>query len=388
MIKFFFFNQLYSKIKSVNLNLLFFFIFIVIIFIKSPCTFFLGRSINGMEVYFYNALNNHFWNNLIYVYSEGKYFELWTNLSAIIHSETNLSLTLIDVYMALVIKIALIYYIFFSHSEFLITTFSRFIFASFSIYSTAVTPEIWLISLHSKNFFGIVSFLMLFQNFTNFDKKNFFVYRFFLVFNGLCSIYSSIFSIIYFLKYYDTKIKINFTNFIYSLIPLIINFAIFVFFSLKELATNDRFVFELDKLFNLIYNVTFRPVFGGNLSKLIYNSIDFNYIKFYLLFFLIVLFFFTIFYILKKKDNILNLILLSFLVNVAFILAGSQYANFVGGRYAVISSIIYLCFFLRLIQIEDNLYLNRFFLSIIFISLIAGIIEFKFFNPWMYLLKC
>ena len=178
MINFFFYNQLYSKIKSVNLNLLLFFIFIVIIFIKSPCTFFLGRSINGMEVYFYNALNNHFWHNLIYVYSEGKYFELWTNLSAIIHSQTNLSLRLIDVYMALVIKIALIYYIFFSHSEFLITTFSRFIFASFSIYSTAVTPEIWLISLHSKNFFGIVSFLMLFQNFTNFDKKNFFVYRF------------------------------------------------------------------------------------------------------------------------------------------------------------------------------------------------------------------
>ncbi len=379
---------MYSKIKLVNLNLLLFFIFIIIIFIKSPCTFFLGRSINGIEVFNYYALNNSLWNSIIYVYSEAKYFELWTNLSAIIHSKTSLPSTLIVVYMGLVTKIFLIYYIFFSHSKFLITTFNRFVFASFSIYSTAVTPEIWLTSLHSKNFFGILSFLMLFQNFTNFNKKDFFVYRFFLVFNGLCSIYSSIFSIIYFFKYFNEKNKINFTNFVYSLIPLLINFVIFVFFSLKELATNDRFVVELEKLFNLIYNVGFRPIFGANLSQLIYNNIDFNSVKFYLLFFFIILSFLTIFYFFKKKDNILNLILLSFVVNVVFILAGSQYAHFVGGRYAVISSIIFLCFFLRLIQIEKNLYLNRFFLSIIFLSLIVGMIEFKFFNPWMYLLKC
>ena len=94
------------------------------------------------------------------------------------------------------------------------------------------------------------------------------------------------------------------------------------------------------------------------------------------------------FYFVKKKDKILNLILFSFLINVLFILAGSQYSNFVGGRYAVISSIIFLTLFLRLFQIEKNFYLNKFFLTIILISLFAGIIEFKFFNPWMYLLRC
>lgn len=379
---------MYSEIRSKNINLSLFLIFILIIIIKSPCTFFMGRSIGGMEVFNSYALNNNFWSSLIYIYSEAKYFELWTNVSAIIASKTNISSSLVVVYMALAIKILLIYYIFFSNSKLLLSTFHKFVFASFCIYSTAITPEIWLTSLHSKNFFGILSFLMLFQNFEKFSKKKILYYRISLVFNGLCSIYSSIFSIVYFLKCLNEKNKFNFINFVYSLIPLLINFIIFVSFSLKELATNDRFVIELDKIFNLIYNVGFRPIFGGNLSKLFYNSLDFNSIKFYLLFFFIFLFLIMMFYFVKKKDKILNLILYSFLINVLFILAGSQYSNFVGGRYAVISSIIFLTLFLRLFQIEKNFYLNKFFLTIILISLFAGIIEFKFFNPWMYLLRC
>ncbi|MDB3903544.1 hypothetical protein N9297_02185, partial [Candidatus Pelagibacter sp.] len=94
------------------------------------------------------------------------------------------------------------------------------------------------------------------------------------------------------------------------------------------------------------------------------------------------------FYLVKKKDILLNIIIVSYLLNIFFILLGSQYADFVGGRYAVISSVVFLTLFLRLIQIEKNLFLNNLFLSLIFISLVVGFIEFRYFNPWMYLLKC
>ena len=110
---------MYSEIRSKNINLSLFLIFIFIIIIKSPCTFFMGRSIGGMEVFNSYALNNNFWSSLIYIYSEAKYFELWTNVSAIIASKTNISSSLVVVYMALAIKILLIYYIFFSNSKLL-----------------------------------------------------------------------------------------------------------------------------------------------------------------------------------------------------------------------------------------------------------------------------
>ena len=245
-----------SKIRINYLHVSLFLIFILIILLRSPCSFYLGRSETGLGVFYDYALNNSLFNSLFYVYSEAKYFELWTNLSAFLVSLVSFQSFFITVYLALIVKLLLLSYIFFSNSDLLVTTLHKFLFASFAIYSTAITPEIWLTTLHSKSFFGILSFIMIFQNFSKFNKTKFIFYRAGLIFNGLSSIYSSIFSVVYFFKYLNEKNKINFYNFIYSFIPLILNFFIFLYFSLKEFAQNDRFVFELDKIFNLIYNTS------------------------------------------------------------------------------------------------------------------------------------
>lgn len=189
------------------INYILFFLFILIIIFKSPCTLYLGRSESGLSVFYNFALKNTFLDTLFYVYSEAKYFELWTNLSAIIVSFVPFESFFVTVYMALIIKILLLYYIFFSNSDLLISTFHKFLFASFSIFSTSITPEIWLTTLHSKNFFGILTFLMIFQNFNNFDKKKYFIYRLSLILNGFSSIYSSILSPLFFLKYMIEKKK-------------------------------------------------------------------------------------------------------------------------------------------------------------------------------------
>ena len=186
------------------------------------------------------------------------------------------------------------------------------------------------------------------------------------------------------------KKKYNFYNFISSAIPLITNLYIFVYFTSKPSAINDRFVIELEKILNLIYSVFVRPIFGGNLSNIIFK----NFYLFDLKFLILIFFFITIFFIvsliycLRKKDLILNTILFSFFLNIMLILLGAQYPNFAGGRYAVVSSIIFLTLFLRLFQIENKTFLNISFFAIIFISLIIGLVEFKYFNQWMYLLKC
>ena len=374
------------KLNKFNLSLLFVLIFLI--FFKSPCSFYLGRSENGLEVFFDYASTNSFLKSILYVYSEAKYYELFVNFSAIIVNWVSLPSFLITVYFALIVKLILIFYIFFSNSILLKTTLHKFIFASFTIYSTAITPEIWLTTLQSKVFFGMLSFIMIFQNFSKFDKKKFIIYRGALIFNGLSSIFSSIFSIVYFFIYIKERSRINFYNFIFSLIPLLVNFFIFLYFSLKNLAENDRFTFELEKIFNLVYNTSVRPIFGGNLSKLFYEKIAFLDIKFSLVFLSLTLIGIFFYYLIKKSDKILNLLFISFAINILLILLGSQYSDFVGGRYAVLSSVIFLTFFLRLIQIEKNPIFYNFSIILISISLVTGLIEFKYFNPWMFLLKC
>ena len=374
------------KLNKFNLSLLFVLIFLI--FFKSPCSFYLGRSENGLEVFFDYASTNSFLKSILYVYSEAKYYELFVNFSAIIVNWVSLPSFLITVYFALIVKLVLIFYIFFSDSILLKTTLHKFIFASFTIYSTAITPEIWLTTLQSKVFFGMLSFIMIFQNFSKFDKKKFIIYRGALIFNGLSSIFSSIFSIVYFFIYIKERSRINFYNFIFSLIPLLVNFFIFLYFSLKNLAENDRFTFELEKIFNLVYNTTVRPIFGGNLSKLLYEKIAFLDIKFFLLFLSLTLVGIFFYNLIKKSDKILNLLFVSFAINILLILLGSQYSDFVGGRYATLSSVIFLTFFLRLIQIEKNPIFYNFSIILISISLVMGLVEFKYFNPWMFLLKC
>ncbi len=374
------------KLNKFNLSLIFVLIFLI--FFKSPCSFYLGRSENGLEVFFDYASSNSFFKSILYVYSEAKYYELFVNFSAIIVNWVSLPSFLITVYFALIVKLILIFYIFFSNSILLKTTLHKFIFASFTIYSTAITPEIWLTTLQSKVFFGMLSFIMIFQNFSKFDKKKFIIYRGALILNGLSSIFSSIFSIVYFFIYVKERSRINFYNFIFSLIPLLVNFFIFLYFSLKNLAENDRFTFELEKIFNLVYNTSVRPIFGGNLSKLFYEKIAFLDIKFSLLFLSLSLIGIFFYYLIKKSDKILNLLFISFAINILLILLGSQYSDFVGGRYAALSSVIFLTFFLRLIQIEKNPIFYNFSIILISISLVTGLIEFKYFNPWMFLLKC
>ena len=107
-----------------------------------------------------------------------------------------------------------------------------------------------------------------------------------------------------------------------------------------------------------------------------------------ILFFITIFFIVSLIYCLKKKDQILNFILFALFLNIILILLGAQYPDFAGGRYAVLSSIIFLTLFLRLIQIENKTFLNLSFFVIIFVSLAIGLAEFKYFNQWMYLLKC
>jgi hypothetical protein len=376
--------------NSKNIIFLFLIFFGLLIYSRSPCLFYDGRrNIGELEIFYNYALRNNTFETLFFVYSEAQYFELWVNITSFFTAKLSLNIFLSTVYFSLIVKFYLLIYIFYSNSDFLKSNLHKFIFASFVIYSSGITSEVWLTALHSKSFFGILSFTMIFQNFSKFNKIKFYIYRFAIVFNGLCSIYSSIVAPIYFIKFLQKKNKLNFFNFLYSFLPLIINaFILFYYFFLNNLNKINRFEFVLSKLENALYNNIVRPIFGGNISKFLYDLLNLLNFKIIALIFLGLFACVFLLYLLRKKDNNLNLITSSFVMNIFFILLGSLYSDFAGGRYAVLSSIIFLSIFLRLVQIEKISSLRFIFISLIITSLIVGLIEFKLFNLWIYLLNC
>lgn len=377
-------------IRNKGLFYVFFLILISLIIFRSSC-FFTGNSIRSFDqTVFYNfSANNNFIDSIFYVYPYASYFELWINIASKFATFFPNYSSHVDVYFALIIKLIIFFYISYSNSTLFYNAKYKILAISLILFSPPMTPEVWLTTIHSKSYFGIFTFILLFQSFENFNffKKS--IYRFFLVFNGFCSIYSTILSPIFFLKYLFEKKRDDLINFLFSLIPLFINFIIFIRFALLESSTN-RFLFDLSKIENFAYNILIRPIFGSTIPKFIHNKLSIEtgsliIIAFFIIFIFLISILRNLYF---NRDRASLLIISSFFLHSIFIFFGSLYSDFVGGRYAVIPGIILLTLFIRFFQIEQN-YLFKYVLAfIIFSSLSVGLVEFKYLTPLPELLKC
>ena len=170
------------------------------------------------------------------------------------------------------------------------------------------------------------------------------------------------------------------------MLPLIINIFLFLF----SLNNSDRFSFGYGKIESFAYNILIRPFWGSSIPKFFYEKLNItNHYSIIIAIFLIIIALLIISYkIFKKKDDLLVLIIASFMLQSAFVLIGSLYPNFVGGRYAVIPGFILLSLVIRLFQLEDNNKHKYFFGFLIFMSLITGLLEFKYFSPLPNIIEC
>jgi len=363
---------------------------IFLIVFRSPCYFF-QEGYWHIEAYpFYKySIDNSFLKSIFYVYPYASYYELTLNIVSKFGTYFPNYSTLIDVYFALSIKLGIFFYIFFSDSIIFNEQKYKILVIFLILFSPPMTPEIWLTTLHAKAYFGILSFILIFQKFENLEnyKKN--IYRFLIIFSGLSSIYASIFAPIYFLRLLITKNKDNFINFLSSLIPLLINFFIFIRFSLLNV-NDDRFSFDIGKIESFSYNILLRPFFGSSIPKFFHSKLNIeNNEVIYIAFLLIIIFsVLTLYKIYQKKDEITLLIFTSFLLQSAFVFIGSLYGDFVGGRYAVIPGIIILILIIRLFQIEKNYIFKIIFGTLILLSIIVGFMEFKYFTPLPDIINC
>ena len=365
----------------------FFLLLASLIFFRTPC-FFLDEGYWQIksDSYYYYSLHNNFLKSILYVYEGGGYFELARNIVSKIASYFPFFNQKIDTYFSSIIYLGIFSYIYFSKSFIFIDKNYKILIIFLILFSPPMTPEIWLTAPHLKAYFGLFTFLLLLQDSSVLNGYKKLFYRFLIVFSGLSSIYACVFAPIFFLKFFLEKNKDNFLNFLCSSLPLILN--ILIFFNLPSNA--NRFAFDIGKIESFSYNILIRPFFGSSVPKFFYNKLNITNVESMLIAVLLIVILLTVFAfkIIQKKDKMIILVIASFILQSGFVLIGSLYPDFVGGRYSVIPGVILLTLFIRFYQLEKDNFYKYFFSSLIFISLLTGLVEFKYFSPLSYMLEC
>ena len=376
-------------------SLIFFLFIFVLIFYRGPC--FLTEGIfQSDEFEFYkNAKENGLLNGLFYVYQGAGYFKLWTNISTTTASFFSFNdAKLITTYFSLLSYIIIFLLIYNLNSELFINLRYK-IFAIFIVLlSPPMTPEIWMGSAHTREYFGILSFILIFYNPQYQSTFNKIIVNIFIFVSGLSSVWAVVLTPVYFIKFIFIKSKQNLSSFFSSLAASMIQVLIIFnqyFFVNLDLDSSQRFQIEISKIFNFIYNVPIRSFFGSTIPKFLFLESNLYFQKGFDLvvyFLTLILILFAIFYIIKKKDFILNLIFLSFILISGFSLIGSLYPDFSGGRYAVVPGVILIFLVLRVYTIEKNLLLKFITGFLLFFSVLTGLIEFKYKSPLPHFLNC
>jgi len=377
-------------------NFLIFSIYILIAFLiiyRGTC-FLTEGTFDKDEVSFYEyAKNNGIIKGLFFVYEPASYFKLWTNIANTFASFFSFEAAkIITNLFSIIIYYIIFTYILFFKSQ-LFHTYKQKIFAICVIlFSPGMTPEIWMGSAHIREYFGIFAFILLFHDAkkdNNFKK----VFSYILViFSFLSSIWATVLSPVYFIKYLFNKNKENLIFFLSSFICSLIQFSIVMnYHFLKSVGTTSRFQVDTDKIFSFIYNVPVRNFFGSMIPKFLLVRTDiylFNYFNFAVFFAAFISTIFLLIYMYRKKDFILNLIFLSFILISIFAIAGSFPAGFVGGRYAVLPCVILTFLVFRIFILEDNLIIKNSLGILLLFSLLIGLVEFRYKSPLPEVLAC
>jgi len=382
---------------NLNKNLIFFEIsflclILFVIFYRSPCFLLEGTFQQDEFVFYKNSLENGFIKGLFYVYPGAGYFNFWTNLSTGISTFFTQDMAKVVVtYFALSVKLLIFFYIYFFQSKIFVKKAHKIFAISIILFGPPMTPEVWMTTIHSNEYFGILAFVLLFHDFDKSKSTAKKFVRTLVFFSGLSSIYAVTLTPVYFIKYFLIRTKDNLYNFLSIFSAFLIQAIIVVIYNILNVSHIQRFQIEISKLISYIYNVVVRSFFGSTVPKKIfyetniYSLPKFNYLIIFLFIFIIL---FSLFYIFKKRDLILNLIVLSLIFISTFVMMGSLYPSFVGGRYAVVPGIILIFLIFRIFITENNPLIKNFCAILLASSLIVGSVEFKYKSPLPELLNC
>ena len=379
------FKDYYFKLK-----IFIFFLLLVIIFYRSPHILLNGRF-TAEEGWFW--FRNSYIEGPIYglfqVYWEVGYFNLWANIGSVLALIPSLDYApFATVYLSLSLKLFIIYYVLNTNSSFLINIFYKILTCFIIILSPPMVPEIWLNTLNSQTYFGILTILVFFhinENKSFIDKTS----PYMLLLGGLSTLYVCILSPFFLIKYLISKRKSDLKNFIFIAFATLVQSLILLYTKINALEYGYRSHYSVEKIISYCYNVITKSLLGRETSQLIIKFIG-DVDKYLILSFFLIICIAVIFFIIKltknKKDDVLNFLIYFFIIESILVFIGSWFHQ-VQGRYAVVPGILLLFILIRLSQSKVQI-LKFFSLFFLLFSLAAGSYEFKHNSKYPNFLIC
>ena len=343
------------------------------------------------SIFFSYAFNKSFLSSIFYIDFNSGYYNLWANISAVIASWFKLEVSpLVTAYLSLIPKLFIFYFILYGNSFLFNNLKNKYIGCLIFLVSPAIVPEVWANTINSQLFFCL---LMLIYCFENFNKKKLnIVVIISIFFAGMSGLYSTILTPIFFLKYRNFKkiqdrynyYTISFCLVVQLLVVLYAKFNNFIY-------QNKIHLINSELVINFIYNVIFKSILGMQ-SKIIISTLNFD--RIYYIWIISIFLFFVFYFLFKNYKNYLTKniysslsLIYSFSAISLFVMIGGV-SNYVGGRYAVVSSIIFLLIFMHLSNLLNEFKIRYLFLTVIIISLSFGLYEFKTNNKYYEFIEC
>ena len=185
-----------------KLKLFSFLALLIIIFYRSPYILINSRFVSEEGyVFFRNSFLEGPIYGLFQIFWNTGYFNLWANIGSVLALIPPIEYApFATVYLSLFLKLFIIYYILNSSSSLLINIYYKVITSFLVILSPPIVPEIWLNTLNSQSFFGILTILIFFQN--NEDQK--LIHKtspYVLFIGGMSALYTCVLSPFFLVKY-------------------------------------------------------------------------------------------------------------------------------------------------------------------------------------------
>jgi len=250
-----------------------------------------------------------------------------------------------------------------------------------------MVPEIWLNTLNSMSYFGIITILIYFQknNSKNYLNKT---SPLIILISSLSSLYTCIQTPFFIFKYLKNRNKVNFFNALFISLVSLFQAIIFLYSKINDLQNNVRFNISYEKFINYFYNVPLKSIFGREILQEFYKMyINPPHITFFLFAILFVFFLLIIFFLKEiKKDNILLALFLFFTAESILVFFGS-WNHQVQGRYAVVPGVLFILIFLRISKF-NKFFFNKLSLFLVIFSISIGAYEFKHKAKYKHFLDC
>jgi len=384
------------KIFLKNNTLKIFLIFLILLsYYRSPFIFTNGRFFSLDFVYHMISVDLSFFDSLTYVDLNARYFNLISNVSSLLSSRL-LELEYaqyVSVYLSFSLYLIIFYLILFKNSYLFTKDYQKFLGALIVLVSPVMNFEIWLNAINLQVYFGILTLVILFLK----DENKNVLFYFILIFvSGLSGIYACIFTPLFFLKFINKKNNFNLICFLIifscTLLQLFIIYSSLKFLALGEKNTALVLAFNTYEAISYTYNIIIRsffastlPVYLAGLLEIdlyeVFNNENLRNILFsfslLIIAALISFFIFCVISIKDIKDKIVCITLLVLFFTISFVVTIGGVSDTLHGRYSALTGIILIFSFLHLSRVSSIIFIKKFSIILMILTITLGIFDFR-----------